>query len=137
MSPPDYGRDISCTDDTNPMMTELKDDDVRLVEEAIFRRLITPKGRLLDDSLYGFDLHQFQNAAVDAKVVATVQAGIRGQCFAEETVETATVVVEVLGDDPQDLSMVIDVSGECAAGPFQFTVEVSQVSVSLLKDGVR
>lgn len=52
----DYGSDLSCATDLTPMMVELEGDDPQIVGESNIRRLDTPRGGLVDDPDYGYDL---------------------------------------------------------------------------------
>lgn len=59
---PDYGTDLSCVVDLDAGLAEVTGNT--LLAQALARRLITPRGGLLDDPNYGYDLTQFLNADI-------------------------------------------------------------------------
>lgn len=52
----DYGSDLSLEYDLDPMMTELSGNDPLVVAQSAIRRLQTPRGGLVDDPDYGYDV---------------------------------------------------------------------------------
>jgi hypothetical protein len=53
-----YGSDLFCDGDATPDFAELSGDDPRNVTLALYRRVTTPRGALLDDAGYGDDVHR-------------------------------------------------------------------------------
>lgn len=51
-----YGSDLSLAHDLDPMMIELSGDDPLVVAQSAIRRLQTPRGGLIGDPDYGYDV---------------------------------------------------------------------------------
>ena len=58
----DYGFDVSGVDDISKSFTTSK--ELRLLAEALLRRLITGKGTLFYDLTYGYDLRMLLNSKI-------------------------------------------------------------------------
>ncbi len=87
----DYGHDLSCITDLDPAMLEI---DGRLVlAQALARRLITPRGGLIDDPNYGYDLRLFLNDDQTAAAVAMIGSGIDAEFLKDERVLASTTTV--------------------------------------------
>lgn len=123
-----YGQDLSCVDDLDDGMTEVSG---RLcLGQAIARRLITPRGGLIDDENYGFNVTGYLNDDVDAATLALIQAGVEGEAVKDERVISATATVTFLNGA---LTIVLALTdGE---GPFTLVLNISDVTVEVLKAG--
>ncbi len=101
----------------------------RVVAEAVARRWMTPRGRLIGYPNYGFDLTQYINADVSERDIASLQSGAAAEALKDDRV-TACDVSAVLGADG-----LLTVTGllDTAQGPFTLVVEVSAVTVKLLQ----
>lgn len=122
----DYGTDISCTNDFAP------DGRVasgrRLLAEAICRRLITPRGRLIDDPNYGFDLTGYVNDDMSAGDIAALRAGIEAECIKDERVSAATCAASLATSGIMNISLTLT----DGAGPFALVLAVSAITISIL-----
>lgn len=96
------------------------------VAHAVARRLVQPKGGLIDAPNYGWDVRQLINAPVNA---AFAESRIQDECEQDERVLSAVVTVNF---EPRSSVVDIVIDLRTADGPFSMTLHVSQVSVSLL-----
>lgn len=123
----DFGSDISCVTDIASDGRTVTGN--RVVAEAVARRLLTPRGRLIGDPNYGFDLTQFVNADMSPRDIAGMNAGIVSECLKDERVEAskASTVLDSLGV----LTVTIDLT--LSTGPFTLVLSVTDVTVTILR----
>lgn len=120
------GTDISCTDDIDPTFRLVSGQ--RCLAEALYRRLITPRGTLLGDPEYGFDLRGLLND--DELSPFQVGAGVEAELRKDPRVRE--VLVEVVADAvAKSLHLTITVTDE--SGPFLLVLEVTDMSIELLE----
>ncbi len=130
----DFGRDVSCTD---TMRTGRLVSGPRLVAEACYRRLITPRGTLLggeDEANYGLDLGGLLGSSTSAAEVAALPGRIRNELLKDERVESVEALVTAT-TTAGSTSYVIDVTGTTAEGPFELKLAVADVTLAVLKIG--
>jgi hypothetical protein len=94
------------------------------VVEAILRRLQTPRGGLWYDRDYGADVRQFLNGSRSKFAVAAV---VEAEALKDERVEEASADVTFT-----DTTLEIVLRIVTAAGPFDLTIGVSDLTVALL-----
>lgn len=128
----DSGRDLACVDDLDPTLRETT--GVETFQHALARRLSTPRGWLLDDPGYGFDVRDELGAEVTRSDVPRLGAAVRGEVLKDDRVLTASVRTVVSGP-PSAQRLQIMVTGEAAEGPYDFTLDVTKVSVALINPG--
>jgi phage baseplate assembly protein W len=102
----------------------------QLLAQALVRRLITPRGHLIDDLNYGYDLHRFLGDDLSAAAIAQIQSDIQQELLKDERVVSVTPIV-TYSPVTQILTVVVTVVG--AGGPFQFTLAVGSVTPTLLQ----
>ena len=127
----DYGYDTSCTDS---LRTGRFSTGVRLVAEAIYRRLITPRGALRggdDEANYGFDLVGKLGHTVSASEIAALPGQVESEILKDERIESAEVSVSSVTKGPS-VSWTIAVSATTALGQFQLVLSVNDVTAELL-----
>jgi hypothetical protein len=129
----DYGRDLSCTDS---LTTGRYVTGVRLIAQALYRRLTTPRGMLRggeEEAIYGLDLTELLGASLNdsATEVATLAGRIEAECLKDDRVEDVSVTVSATRIGPA-FSYVVILSVVSSAGPFDLTLGVKDVTVSLL-----
>lgn len=124
----DFGTDLSCVTDLTPQCTVVS--GRRLLAEAIARRLITPRGRLIGDPDYGTDITDLINDDVDATTIGAMRSAIVAECLKDERVVSAEVTITAPPGGTG--SYKIDISLEDGDGPFPLTLDVSEVTVELL-----
>lgn len=123
---PDYGTDLSCVVDLDAGLAEVTGNT--LLAQALARRLITPRGGLLDDPNYGYDLTQFLNADIGPTDLASITAAVNAELLKDERVLSASVTVTFAGTV---LSVTAQINA--ANGPFSFVLAVSNVTTQLLQ----
>ncbi len=126
-----FGKDTSCTDS---IRTGRYVSGVRLVGEACYRRLITPRGALSggeDEANYGLDLASLIGASDPKTLGAALPGRIRSELEKDERVESVDVEISTVVEGPAT-SFTITISVVTAEGPFTLQVAASDVTVELL-----
>jgi hypothetical protein len=126
-----YGYDTSCTDS---LRTGRFASGVRLVAEAIYRRLITPRGALRggdDEANYGFDLIGKLGHTVSASEIAALPGQVEAEILKDERIESADISVNSVTTGPS-VAWTITVSAVTGLGPFQLVLGVNGVTAQLL-----
>lgn len=106
----------------------------RLVAEAAYRRLSTPRGTLRggeEEADYGIDLTEYIGEQANASTAAIFPAVIRNELLKDERIESVDVDVTYRQDGPGVL-FEIDITCTTAEGPFTLQVGVSSVTTGLL-----
>lgn len=129
----DYGQDLSCVSDLTPHMLVVS--GLRLVGEAIARRLQTPRGALLDDPNYGYDLTGELNNDLAQGDIGRIAAGVTAECQKDSRILSASTVVVFVPIANTAGSLIVTISLMTTAGPFTLVLSVSQVTVSILSIG--
>ncbi len=127
----DFGRDYSCTDS---LRTARFVTGARLVAEAAYRRLTTPRGMLRggeDEAEYGLDLTELIGSIATEADAAALAGRVRAELEKDDRIESVEVTVTATTDGPAT-AYVVAVKATTAAGPFGLTLEVDAVSVELL-----
>jgi hypothetical protein len=126
----DYGLDVACTDS---MRTGRLVSGARLVAEAAYRRLITPRGSLRGgeaEANYGLDLAQLVGANVRGES-QTWPDRIKSELLKDERIESLTVgMVETATGPTKSVSFTIE--AETSEGPFELVLAVADLTVSLV-----
>ena len=127
----DFGYDTSCTTSLN---TGRFASGVRLVGEAIFRRLTTPHGTLQGgdgEQDYGLDLLNLIGSATTDAAAAALPGQIQAEVSKDERIDTVDVSVVASKSGP---GVVFTIQIECttAAGPFSLVMSVNDFSVALV-----
>lgn len=129
----DFGTDLSTfvrgagAPDLDPTFTVIS--GRRVVQEAVARRFITPRGGLLDDPNYGLDLRALLNTKYSQRDLFILREKISAECRKDERVDGARVTVAPKANG--DLTITISLT--TSAGPFELALSVSQVTVELLR----
>lgn len=124
----DYGTDVSTVGgfDTTFRLQGGR----QVVAWALARRLGTPRGGLLRDPLYGFDVRDFVQAKMTSAGRAALAAGVRAECLKDERVKSVRVAIEPASDG-QTIRLVLEIG--LASGPFRLVLSVSSVTVDILE----
>ena len=123
----DYGQDFTLATDLD---TTLGVSTGRLVVvEAIGRRLQTPRGRLMGDPDYGFDLAGYLNDDVTPSVIAWIQSQIEAEALKDERVTMADATVTLATSDILTVKLALVLSD---GDSFDLTITVDAVSVPVL-----
>ena len=121
-----FGSGWSCVDDLT--MPSVMATGNRSVSEAIARRWQTPRGGLIDDPNYGYDLSDFVNDDLKLSDLGRIANLAGAEARKDERVLTCAVTIELTAAG--ELRVTANV--KTATGPFQLVLAVSQVSVRLL-----
>jgi hypothetical protein len=127
----DFGRDISCTDS---LRTGRFSTGVRLVAEAVYRRLITPRGMLRggeEDADYGLDLTDLIGSTNAESEAASLPDRIRAELLKDERIESVAVTLVNVRSGP-GVTLLVTVEAVTGLGPFTLQLRASEVSVELL-----
>lgn len=128
----DSGRDLACIDDLDPTLRETT--GVETFQHALARRLQTPRGWLFDDQGYGYDVRDELGSEVTKTDVPRIGAAVRGEVLKDDRVLTASVRTTISGPTSAQ-RLQITVTGDAAEGPYDLTLDVTKVSVTLLATG--
>jgi hypothetical protein len=126
-----YGRDISCATSLTPGRLV---SGARLLAEAAFRRLTTPRGMLRgaeDEGSYGLDLSEIIGSVTIAADAAALPGRIQAELLKDERFESVDVRV-VDSSEGAFKAFVIYVEVFTTEGPFTLTLRAEEVSVELL-----
>lgn len=127
-----FGTDVSCV---NSLRTGRLVSGPRLVAEACFRRLNTPRGTLIggeDEQNYGLDLADLIGSVATPSAEAALPGRIQAELLKDERVASVVVNVTSTMDSAGAVTWSIDVEGDTAEGPFSLQIGVSEVTVDLL-----
>jgi hypothetical protein len=105
----------------------------RIVAEAIIRRWLCPRGGLLEDPSYGYDLTDAIGEDIGPSDLARMSQAAAEEAQKDERVRACYVTMGVItqGDGTGVLSVQARV--ETAAGPFTLVAAVSAITVTLLQ----
>jgi phage baseplate assembly protein W len=96
--------------------------------QAMARRLSTPRGRLIYDPNYGYDLTGEINDDVTPRDIARITANVNTECLKDERV-VATNVTATFANSILVVTIVLT-DGQ---GPFTLVLAVTAVTVTLLQ----
>lgn len=122
----DFGTEISCVSDIASDGRTVS--GFRVVAEAIARRWITPRGRLIKYPDYGYDLTQFINADMSDRDIASMVAGSEAEAEKDERVDSCAIEAVLGSDGVMTISALI----QTGQGPFTLTASVSSLTLTLL-----
>jgi hypothetical protein len=125
----DYGRDISCTTDLNPLLLDVTGSE--LMGQVCLRRLFARPGSTLSNPVDNtLDARDFLSQSITPRDLPR----IGGLCVAalegDQRIFSASVVASF---DPILHLLTLDIAGTGANGPFNLTLVVSAVTVELLR----
>lgn len=116
-----YGTDIICDYDLDPLCREEDPLSPIAVARAVFRRITTPRGGMIDDQEYGFDIQSLLHKAMTPQFEASIPGILRNEILKDERVESVSVEWKRLGPEEFDVS----ISGACASGPFRLVLQLN------------
>lgn len=129
----DFGADVSCLDG---MRTGRIVTGRRLVAEAIYRRLTTPRGMLrggIDEDDYGLDVLSLIGEVGSDSLLATWPGRIKNEVLKDERIVDAVVsVVDKTARGAPGRAYEITIEASTDEGPFSLTLGVSETSVEVL-----
>lgn len=129
-----YGRDIWCTD---AMATGRLARGSQVVLQALYRRLITPRGTLRggeEELAYGFDIAEYVGAVGITTAVAALPGIVRAELLKDDRVLSVSVDASIVTDTPGltsiTLALLVTLDDELA--DFPLTLAVTDVDVTLI-----
>ncbi len=126
----DFGRDVSCT---TSIKTGRYVTGARLVAEAAFRRLTTPRGMLRggeEEANYGMDLSA--EVGKTQREDRSLPGRITNELKKDERIESVTVDV-VRTEEAKRVTLKVRIVAQTAAGPFTLRVSATTLTVELLE----
>jgi hypothetical protein len=129
-----FGTDLWCYDS---VLTGRLASGVELVAQAIYRRLTTARGTLIDGDdgqVYGTDVSDFVGMVGPDNAVDAIPDLIVAEVLKDDRVETAAVKASIARDAVglATVTVDIDVALADAGGTFTLTLAVSDVTTALL-----
>lgn len=121
----DYGEDFGGVDDIDANLSIVT--GLTALTQALARRLSTPRGSLFYDSEYGTDIRQWQDAGAPSD--REIEQLVERECLKDERVDRVRVVSTRVGEN-----LTIQIAGAGDAGPFDFTLFASALTVELLSE---
>jgi phage baseplate assembly protein W len=91
-----WGSDVSCDLDLDPRVV-LASDSIEVIAQGMHRRLDTPRGKLVDDPSYGWDLKAELNTGLTTADVDGIARRVRSEVLKDDRIRTATVTVKTTG----------------------------------------
>lgn len=131
MTQPDFGRDTSCTDS---LRVGVMVSGPRLVGEACYRRLTTPRGQLRggeDEANYGIDLPGMVGSVKSENDVAAIPSRVKNELMRDDRLEDVSISATLVKTGPA-IEVTLEIEGQTGPGPFTLTLSVSDVKVELV-----
>lgn len=131
-----FGYDLSCTDDLTLGMDEIdgSNDNVKIISESVYRRLITPRGQLIDDPDYGYYIAGLMHKGMSANELLTIPDNIKQEILKDERVESANV--NLLSSN-RNLGIVnLQIICTTQKEPFSLTISVSEAGAAIIEKTV-
>lgn len=120
--------DLGGIEDIDPGGTEVT--EWLALGQAIARRILTPRGRLIDDPWYGMTVRDWMNEGVTELKIVQLQTAIRLEVRKDERVVDAEVVCSW---DFNSKTITIDIEVTGVELDVSLTLAVDQVSANLLR----
>lgn len=129
-TPQDYGHDLACTSDLTAAMVEV--DGLTTLAQALYRRLITPRGGLIDDPNYGFDCTSMIDQGMTARQLALIASQIDAELVKDERVASSRTTGRFTAGAGNAGTYTASTLVTTADGPFTLVLSIDAVSVSIL-----
>lgn len=128
--PADFGQDLSLVFDMDPMGAMVTGRD--LLSQALVRRITTPRGRLLSNPNYGYDVTSEINDDLSTQEVSTIASNMDQEFLKDERVVSSSTTATLDADGVMTTITTI----QDGQGPFSLTLQISAVNVSILQTGI-
>lgn len=129
----DLGTDISCYPDLSA--NDVLVSGLVALSQRIARRLTNPRGAWFWAPNECTDVRGYLNEALTVDKQAAMKADIERESLREEEVATANADITVNPLSAQGQSVTIHLTGTTSAGPFNFVLNVTAVTLAILKAG--
>jgi len=120
-----YGADFDCTNDLNPALTLIS--GRLLLAQALYHRLITPRGGLFYDPNYGLGIQSYLNAGLTAPQIARIGSLCDAEYLKDDRVIASQTIGVFAAGTLTLTSLVTD-----GVGPFPLVASIASVSTALL-----
>jgi hypothetical protein len=125
-TPSGYGYDLSCVTDLDPMAIEVS--GYTVLAQALVRRISTPRGGLIDDPNYGFDVPGLLKDDMTPAQIAQIGPQIDAEFLKDERVLSSQTTATFLAGSLLTSSVVVG-----ASGPFKLTLAINELTIAILK----
>ena len=125
------GCDVMITDDLDANHRLIS--GVVLLATDLYRRIITPRGSLIDDEDYGIDIRAMLHKAMTPAEEATIPSRVRAECLKDPRVETVNVVLTREGSPLPNRWRVQIYGTSIGDEAFDLVVGVGDLDVQLLE----
>lgn len=125
-----YGSDTACVSDVGLIDLQVTSPAL-IIGQRLARLLQTPRGALAlvsepDGANRGWDIRQYALGRLSPSTTQVAQQQITNECLKDEEVQSVSVVVGPVSNG----TLPISVSFVAASGPFQFTLNVTALTVT-------
>jgi hypothetical protein len=118
-----YGSDLWCELDFRPNLDELAGDSRLLLAQAIFHRLITPRGSLPDDLEYGRDVRALLSKGLTGADMRAEAAQLSTEVTKDDRVENCEITIAQTSLKELAITVAIE-PRDPALGGFELTIGV-------------
>jgi phage baseplate assembly protein W len=129
VNPTDFGTTLSCQFDIDPMGQTVS--GLTALAQALIRRITTPRGRLLNDPNYGYDIAGELEDDVTTQQVAAIGANVDQEFLKDQRVFSSVTTVTLETDGQLDVSTQV----QSALGPFSLVFTLSATGILTIVSG--
>lgn len=130
-APLGYGRDLWCVTDLTATMDTIAPDSRLAIAQAVVRRWITPRGALLDDPDYGYDVRGKLNRGLTQVELRSLGSLMRLEARKDDRVSDAAVTVSFDGETLHAATVLTCES--ITLGTFTLTLALDAIGVTQLE----
>lgn len=125
-----YGTDLSCTTALDPGLAEVDPASPSAIVEALIRRFITPRGGLLDDPNYGYDVRAWLNRGATSSSLQSLAGAMQAEARKDDRVLDVEIMITTDVNLPLSIRVVVT-PVEPDLEPFEFTFTVTATGALL------
>ncbi len=126
---PDYGADLSCTSDLDPLMRLVTGET--LMSQVALHRLFCRQGRLLSNPVDNtIDARDFISEGITQSGLPRIQGLCKSALEGDPRIFSASVSASF---DTRTSVLELGINGVGAGGPFALTLAVSAVTIEILR----
>jgi phage baseplate assembly protein W len=129
VNPTDFGTTLSCTFDIDPMGATVS--GLAALGQALIRRITTPRGRLLNDPNYGYDIAGELEDDVTTQQVNAIAANVDQELLKDQRVFSSSTTVTLEADGQLDVATQV----QSALGPFSLVFTLSAAGILTIVNG--
>ncbi len=129
INPTDFGTTLSLTFDLDAMGATVS--GLTALAQALIRRITTPRGRLLNDPNYGYDIAGELEDDVTTQQVAAIGANVDAEFLKDQRVFSSVTTVTLQTDGQLDVASQV----QSALGPFSLVFSLSPSGILTIVNG--